>query len=232
MKLPSPVEEPFYFTYGKIIHKIAEEYVKGKEKTPLGKITLDVLEGRIPIGDNEDGSPKFAPKIPPEYLERLPEHIRALAKITTQLGTDGETEFEFLYDLEPPNKRCVKGFIDRLFKKGEKYCILDYKTSKRGMFRKTRGNIAKDLQLRTYARVVQKTLNVPAENIMAGLYYLEGGEIVGAKFSDKSLEQAEKELLYTFKQIENTPEDKAWGNVGEWCSRCDYRKMCPFYRMV
>jgi len=86
--------------------------------------------------------------------------------------------------------------------------------------------------LRAYARVIQRENDVPAKNIHAGLYYLEGAELVGARFTDKSLMKAEESLLYTYKQIENTPEDKAWGNVGRHCRRCDYVNRCPFHRLT
>jgi RecB family exonuclease len=231
LKLPSLEPEPFYFTYGSTIHKIAEEFVKAKGKKTLGRVALDVLEGKIPIKEGEDGSPIYAPSLPPEYKKRLPDHLKYLAKITDKIGMGGEVEHVFLFDLDPPNNRLVKGYIDRIISKDDNYFILDYKTSKKGLYRKTRGNITSDLQLQTYARVVQTEKNVPASKIYSALYYLEGGDLIGAKFSDQTLLNAEKSLLYTYKEIENTPEDKAWGNVGKWCSRCNYRKMCPFYRM-
>ena len=231
LKIPPPGEEPFYFTYGKLVHKISEEFVSRKGKTALGKVALLVLEGKIPI-DEKNGKPVFAPSLPAAYKKRLPGHIDAIAKITKQLGTSGIVEYEFLYDLDPPNKKFVRGFIDRIIKKKDNYFILDYKTSKKGIYRKTRSNIRSDLELRAYARVIQRENDVPAKNIYAGLYYLEGAELVGARFTDKSLMKAEESLLYTYKQIENTPEDKAWGNVGRHCRRCDYVNRCPFHRLT
>jgi CRISPR/Cas system-associated exonuclease Cas4 (RecB family) len=80
--------------------------------------------------------------------------------------------------------------------------------------------------------VVQKKFNAPADKIYAALYYLEGGNLVGAQFSQQSLELVEQELLQAYKEIENADPDKVWGNVGDHCARCKYRKICPFYRMV
>jgi CRISPR/Cas system-associated exonuclease Cas4 (RecB family) len=80
--------------------------------------------------------------------------------------------------------------------------------------------------------VVQKKFNAPADKIYAALYYLEGGNLVGAQFSQQSLELVEQELLQAYKEIENSDPDKVWGNVGDHCGRCKYRKICPFYRMV
>jgi len=86
------------------------------------------------------------------------------------------------------------------------------------------------LQLRTYARIVQKEFNVPAENINTALYYLEGGDLISTKFSQKSLEEAEKTLLDCYDEIYNFDPDNVWGNVGNHCFRCEYCKICPFFK--
>lgn len=230
LKIPSPIEEPFYFTYGKIVHKIAETYVENKKQIPLGQIALNIFDGKMPI--EEGNPPKYAPAtLPDDYRRRFAVHIKNLCKITDQLGFDGVVEYDFLYDLDPPNNRCVKGFIDRLIpKNNNKYVIIDYKTSKDSPYNKTQETIVHDLQLRIYARIIQKQKNIPAQNISAALYYLETGSLVGARFSEKSLAQAEEIFLNGYKQIENTNEHGVWGNVQNHCSRCDYRSICPFLK--
>lgn len=221
----------FYLTYGNVIHTIAEQYVANKGQRTLTEVTEDVIKGNIPIGEDKNGKKILAPKkIPPDYLKRMPEHLRSIQKITEQIGTEGWTEYSFEYDLDPPHNRRIKGVLDRLICKGGKYWIIDYKTSKKGFWRKK--NVTNDLQLRCYARVVQKEFNVPAEDIKAALYYLEGSELVAAKFSNQSLIEAEQELLSVYKQIENTNPDAVWGNVGSHCGRCSYRKICTFYKMT
>lgn len=222
--------EPFYFVYGKIIHKIAEDYVEAKGEKLLSEITTDVLQGRIPIERGE--VPKFAPPLPADYKRRMPGHLASIKKITDQMGFGGQLEHAFEYDLDPPNKKIVKGFIDRLINKGDYWFILDYKTTKKGKWRKDSQSIVHDLQLRTYARVVQKEFNVPADKIRCALYYLEGGNLVAAKYSDAALLSAEAELLEAYDEIKNLPPDMVKGNVGEHCVRCDWRNICPFYNMI
>ena len=225
-------ESPFYFTYGKIVRKIAEEYVEKKGARTLNEVAKDVLQGKISIERGEQGD-IFAPPLPEDYKARLPGHLRALQSLTDQIGMDGELEWPFYYDLDPPHGKHVKGFIDRLIQRGDKWFIIDYKTTKRGPWRKTAHNISHDLQLRTYGRIVQKTFNVPSENIRAALYYLEGGNLIATqRFTDNHLESAEKELLEAYKRIESTPPETAQGLLGDWCRRCDYRKMCPLYRLT
>ena len=70
--LKVPVEnEPFYFVYGKIIHKVAEVFVQSKGEMLTEEISRDILKGKIPLEKNKEGDPKFAPPLPDEYKKRL-----------------------------------------------------------------------------------------------------------------------------------------------------------------
>jgi ATP-dependent helicase/DNAse subunit B len=232
LNIKTEESEPFYFLYGNIVHRSAEEYVLSKGKKLITEIANEIIEGKIPL---EKKGFKKAPKkiiLPEEYKRKLPLHLAAIMKITEQIGFDGKTEYEFEYDLDPPNKRLIVGYIDRIIIKENKFWILDYKTTKKGWWRKDKNDILTDLQLRLYARVIQKQFNAQPENIKAGLYYVEGEELIGACFSSQSLAQAEKELLNAYLEIENMHPDDAWGRVGDHCKRCEYRKICPFYSLT
>ena len=125
----------------------------------------------------------------------------------------------------------VTGFIDRVIQKGEKFFLIDYKTTKKGKFRKNKATIKTDLQLRVYANVIRRDFGAKAENITAALYYLEGGDLFPARFSDASLDAAEAELLASYKYVESKDPDKIIANVGQHCERCDYRYSCPFVKI-
>lgn len=224
LKLPSPGPEPFYFTYGTIIHKIAETYVRKKGKTPIGDIAKDVMRGKIEISPG-----RKCPSIPPDYLKKMQKHLRAIQNLTEKIGPDGEVEYEFHYDLNPPHKRCVTGFIDRLIIRGTKAFIIDYKTTKKGKWRVNKETVQHDLQLRMYAKVVQRNFGLKAEDIKAALFYLEGEELVACSYNDASLQEVEKQLLDSYILIENADPDKVWGRVGWHCKTCDYATICPFY---
>jgi CRISPR/Cas system-associated exonuclease Cas4 (RecB family) len=226
-ELPSLEEDPIYFAYGSIIHKIAEKYTDFKGQVQISEIATDVLNGKISLGEG-----KKLVKLPAEYKGKIPEHIRAVKKISDQIGFDGYTEWNFNFDLDPPNNRIVTGYIDRLVERDGKFWILDYKTTKKGWWRKGPKDIANDLQLRTYARIVQKEFNADPSNIKAALYYLDGAELVGACFSEQSLDKVEEELLKYYLDIENTNPNGVVGNVGQHCSRCQYRQICPFYSLT
>jgi RecB family exonuclease len=223
-KIPNPGVEQFYFTYGKVIHKIAETYVGERAARSLAEISTDVLRGKIEI---EPG--KKAPPLPADYKRRMPGHLASIQKLTTQIGTDGILEYPFKFDLDPPHEKRAVGFIDRLILKGKSAFILDYKTTKKGPYRVNKSTVASDLQLRSYARVIQRDFNIKPENISAALYYLEGGDLVATKFNEESLASAEAELLDYYNKIQAHDPAKAWGTTGQHCARCEYNKMCPFY---
>ena len=224
LQIPAPGPEPFYFTYGKIVHKIAEEYVKLIDSSTIEQVALDVLHGKIPIEKE-----KKCPTLTPHYKKKLQSHLNAIKNLTKRIGGGGITEYEFKYDLDPPNQRHVFGFIDRLILKEDKAFIIDYKTTKKGKFRVTSQTVLEDLQLRCYARVVQREFNIKPENIKAALYYLEGENLIAANYSGDSLDRVEKELRDGFICIEEFDADKVWGNVGWHCKNCDYATMCHFY---
>ena len=224
LKLPRPGEEPIYFIYGKIVHKIAEEYVRLKGEQSVGDISKDVLRGKIEI---EDG--QVAPELPPDYKRKLTRHLRAIQNLTERIGYDGQLEYPFRYDLDPPHEKNIVGFLDRLIIRGDKAWIIDYKTTKKGKWRVNSTTVKQDLQLRAYARVVQREFGLKPENISAALYYLEGEEIVSAKYSEASLILVEKDLLDAYDEIKAADPDKVWGRVGWHCKNCDYATVCPFY---
>ena len=229
--LKVPVEGPVqpYFVYGKLVHKIAEVYIEEQGQRPIEDIAHDCLHGIIEV---EKG--QAPPVLEASYKKKLPEHIRNIKQLSDRIGFDGLLEYKFHYDLQPPDEHFITGFIDRLIIRGDKYFILDYKTTKKGFYRKNANTIRSDLQLRCYARVVQKEFNAKAENIRAALYYVDGngGDLIATKFSEESLISAEKELHDAYKQIIGTHPDDVYGRVNQQCKRCDYRPMCPFYSLV
>lgn len=227
LKLKSEEPEPYYFAYGTMIHKIAEEYTRAKGTRDLYDIAHDVLQGKILL----DGGMK-APPLQSNYKDRFPDHLYSIQKLMDSIGFEGHLELEFAHDLNPPNNYIFMGFMDRLIVKDDKAWVIDYKTTQVGSWRKTAANVAEDLQLRAYAVVVRAQLHIPAKNIKTALYYVDGGELVGATFSDETLDRTEKELLDTYTRIKGMDPGQVWGNPGEWCNRCDYRKICPFFSLA
>lgn len=224
LKVPRPGEEPIYFLYGTIVHKIAELYVENKEQIPIGEICKDVLRGKYEL---EGKQGPFV--LPEEYSKKLQKHLRAIQNLTNKIGSDGLIEHHFEYDLDPPNKKLVTGFIDRLIIKNDNAFIIDYKTTKKGKWRVNKETIKDDLQLKCYSRVVQRDFGIKPENIKAALFYLDGENLIGCQYSEESLMNVEEELKNAYMEIEKADPDKVWGRVGWHCKNCDYNTICPFY---
>jgi CRISPR/Cas system-associated exonuclease Cas4 (RecB family) len=224
-KMPYPDGEPYWFEYGKIVHKIAEEYVIHKGEKKLVEISNAVLSGEIEI---EEGVK--AGKVPPEYRKRLPGNLEAVAKLTDKVGFDGEIEHFFQYDLDPPNEKLIAGVLDRLIPKNGKFFIIDYKTTKKGRWRKTPRTIRKDLQLRTYAWAVQKKYDCPIDKIRGALHYVEGGDLVATRFNQAGVDAAIAVLGQAYDEIKATDPNSVWGRTGWHCKNCEYKSQCPYYR--
>ena len=227
LKIVSDEPEKPWFAYGKLVHKIAEVYVQEQGQKPIEEIATACLNGTIEV---EKGQPPV--KLSAEYKKKLPAHCRGIKDISDKIGYDGKIEHKFHFDLNPPHQHYITGFIDRLVIRGDRYFILDYKTTKKGNYRKNNNTIRYDLQLRCYARVVQKEFGAKPENIFAALYYLEGNELVSTGFNEASLASAEKELHDAYLHITNTHPNDVYGRMGDQCNRCEYRKICPVFKLT
>jgi CRISPR/Cas system-associated exonuclease Cas4 (RecB family) len=197
-----------------------------KGEVSIGEIAKDVLRGKYDLDDHG----RKCPPIEEEYQKKFQRHLRAIQHLTDRIGAEGITEHRFEYDLDPPNNRNILGFIDRLIIKNGKAFIIDYKTTKKGKWRVNKETVKYDLQLRAYARVVQKEFGIAPQNIRAALYYVEGKNLIGCIYTEESLVKAEQELLASYKMIEASDPDKVWGKVGWHCKNCDYATICSFYK--
>lgn len=228
MKLKSPVPEKPWFKYGKAVHVIAEKYVEGRGQISINEIANDVLNKKIAIEKDKNGEDVFCPDLSRSYKDRFPTHIKNIEKITKNFGFEGRTEIPFNYDLDPPNNKIVKGFIDRLIVKDNLWIILDYKTTKPGIWRKNENTIKSDLQLRMYAKVINKQFQVDPKNIKGALFYLDDAKLVPTGFTQESIDSAERELLNIYNNIANQDPATVIGNYGDHCGLCDYNTICPY----
>ena len=62
LKIVSDEPTADHFTYGKIVHKIAESYVELKGKVKISQIAKDLLEGKFFLEGNS-----YSPPLPPQY---------------------------------------------------------------------------------------------------------------------------------------------------------------------
>jgi CRISPR/Cas system-associated exonuclease Cas4 (RecB family) len=205
---------------------MAEQYVLEKGSRTLNEVSSSILNGEIEV---EKGVK--APSLPPDYKKRLPGHLRAIDSLTKKIGFDGELEFPFDLDLDKPNNKMIAGVIDRLILKDDKCFIIDYKTTKRGKWRKDAISIKKDLQLQVYAWAVHQIYKVDYDKIRGALYYLEGGNLIATKFSEKSVNTVVKDMTIVYDEIKAFDPNLVVGTTGDHCARCDYRSVCQFYAL-
>ena len=227
LKLIPEKETPEYFAYGKIVHKAAELYVQQKGKVSIEEIANNILNGSILV--EEANGQNTNVNLSTNYLQKLPLHLKNVKYISDKIGYDGHLEWPFKIDIDPPNNKLLIGFIDRLIIRGDKYFILDYKTTKKGKWRKTPANIQMDLQLRCYGRIIQKEFGAKPENIRAALFYLDGANLISTTFNSYLLESAEQELLDAYNNIVRTSPEMAVARTGFHCKNCDFNNICPFY---
>jgi len=233
LKVPPPGKQPEYFLYGKLIHKIIEEYTKTGGAGDLKKIRRECLNGDILLEDSlPEDTPPPKSQLSKSYLNKITKHLESFLKFANKCGYEGLCEWKFKHDLDPPNQKYAFGFIDHLKEKDGTYLIVDYKTTKKGRWRKTKKDAHTDLQLQCYSMAVSRKFGAPASKIYASLMYLEGCELVGATFTDETLDQVEANLLKTYNAIEQSDPDTVKGWVGNHCDRCDYADMCPFYSLI
>jgi len=173
---------PFYFTFGKLVHRIIEEHTRAKGKLTIQQIKNDILSGKLEF---EPG--KEAPTLDSPSQKRLALHLGNYMRLADKIGYEGEIEWPFLIDLDTPNNRCIKGFLDRLIIKDGKAFILDWKTTKPSKWRKDSSTITKDLQLACYCWIINKEFGIAPKNIKAALYYLEDAKLVPVTYSEATL---------------------------------------------
>ena len=227
---PSPEAEPPYFLYGSLVHKIAQEYVESKGKRNINDIKNDCLNGVILLEANQDTIPRKA--LPIEYQNKLSKHLVALMKSFAKFGFDGECEYAFDYDINPPHQQHVNGKIDRLIQKDGKVVIIDYKTTKSGFWQKSKKDIIDDIQLQCYTMVVCERFKMTPENVFSALYYLDNENFIGAQFSRTTLDKCRENLIKIYNEIETSDPDKVMGSVGKQCDRCEFRTLCPALRII
>lgn len=221
------VETPFYFTFGKIVHRVIEEHTRAKGSKSINQAKSEILSGKVELEPS-----KKCPPLDNSAHVSLSTHLNNYMKLAEKIGYDGEIEWPFYLDLDPPNQRKLKGFIDRLIIKDGKASIIDYKTTKPSKWRKDHTNIGKDLQLACYCWIIMKEFGIEAKNIKAALYYLADAKLVPVRFSEKTLLGVPDRLVEVYKEIETYDADRVFGRVGDHCRRCDFRKLCPFYSLI
>src|SRR5581483_9800835 len=95
LELKPNKETPIYFTYGKLVHRIIEDYTKSGGKSNINQIAKDLIDGKLELQSGE-----FGVKLPSEYKNKLFIHIKNFLKLCDKIGFDGKVEYPFNVDLD------------------------------------------------------------------------------------------------------------------------------------
>ena len=88
LKVETDVEEPFYFTYGKIVHRIAEKYVDYKGKKEIG-------EGIVIVFASKDGKIGLAAGVTSKLTSKYDavKFVKTGSEIVGGKGGGGRADF-------------------------------------------------------------------------------------------------------------------------------------------
>lgn len=212
--LKIPVAPKHALSFGNTIHETLKEFHTQKmfDKNPTLEELLKIYEKNwIPLGYLDEKHRNLRFESGKKLLEGYYEKNKALE--VKHLGL--EKSFNLMVD-------GVKlyGKIDRVdeLPNGD-IEIIDYKTGSS----KEQGDADKDAQMTIYAMAAKEALKLELKCLT--FYYVESGEKVSTKRTDKQIE-AEKEKIKEV--VKDMKKGKFEATPGRHCSWCDYKDICPF----
>lgn len=207
--------EETYFTLGKCVHHALEFFLQpGSAADDPQELFLSEARrvGLLDMQLIKDG--KRIIKVFMENLQRegMPDVLET------------EMEFDFYTDLGVP----LFGYIDRVDKIDDQSVkITDYKT---GNYVPTQAEAEADLQLPVYhIAVVQKYPWV--KNVELCYHYLKTNTRLSFRITQQRIEETLEYLHHVYQSIIDHP-GGARGKVSMFCSYCDYKTICPEYKLV
>lgn len=134
---------------------------------------------------------------------------------------------EIAFQAEIGDDMSIRGVIDRVIS-GTKggILVLDYKTSKR---EKTKIDLFKDSQLKSYTYVCSKLYKVPINNITAGHYYPLTNNLVTIQYQLPSINSHIKEVKETIWRIRKCKLTDCTPRLNQYCNWCAYKNICPLF---
>lgn len=116
------------------------------------------------------------------------------------------------------------GSIDRIDQKEDKtYEIIDYKT---GEGKNKQKEIDKDAQLSIYAIAVKEAVGINPD--LLSLYFIERNEKASTRRTDEELKAKKEEIIKTVGDIQKSDFP---GKFGPWCEWCEFKRICPVYKV-
>ena len=209
-----PVAPNHSLSFGNTIHETLKEFHTQKMfgKNPSLEDLLKIYERNwIPLGYLDDKHRKLRFESGKELLTKYFEKNKDIT--SKHIGL----EKSFNLDIEGIK---LKGKIDRIDELPDgKIEIIDYKTGSI----KTQKEVDQDTQMTIYTMAATEALKIKPD--ILSLYYVESGEKLSTKRTQKQV-GAEKETIKDV--VKGIKENSFEANPGKHCTWCDYKNICPF----
>jgi len=214
LKIPVPPARAQSF--GMTMHRVLRDFHRLPKKQQRLKNLLDLYERHwIPLGyegvEDQRLAKREGEKILRNYFKT---HRRKL----------GEPVFlEKSFGLKVDDV-LLAGFIDRIDKTDQGFEIIDYKTADKAASQK---KADQDEQLTIYALAAREALKIKPDSL--ALYFLKQNEKITTKRTAEQLEKEKERIVETAKVIRksNFP-----AKPGILCHYCDFRGICPAYKLA
>lgn len=201
-----------YFDLGGTVHNVIEEL----SKRIIQGEAIDIDLGKKYLEAFWKSTGYKTEKEEREAKDDAVEILKIFLKEQEEMDTEIiEAEKSFTIKL---GDHSIRGFIDRIDKKGDDYIIWDYKTSRNTI---SENQLRKDFQLLTYDMAAQQLFGKRAK--IVGLWYLRQNKKVVIEPKEEDIEEIKREILSTIKSIlnEDFNPKPGWG-----CNNCDYAILC------
>jgi DNA helicase-2/ATP-dependent DNA helicase PcrA len=196
---------------GNLCHKVLEIFHRQYIQEPIPKTKYGKLMGSA----FEEARKEFdtTKKIEDEAFVLLKDYLATLSKSPIPKVKDVEVPFEFNLD----DTVIIRGFIDRIDLIGERFRIVDYKTTKNVKY-------LEPFQLNLYGLWLHKEYPNLKDFDASYVLLRHKSKTKDYTFNLKDLDRIHKELLAYANKIKN---EVAWNtNPSPLCRFCDFYEVC------
>ena len=195
--------------FGSYIHEIFELGVEAISIGELERIAKE-LKGKYSF----DAS----------YNPKVKTCLKNFLRLNSSLSEVGHAELRLTEDLG-----CVKhlSIIDRVVKgKNGGILVLDYKTGKR---EKSKFDLFKCTQGRSYTYAVHKELGVPLNKITFAHYYPLTDNLVTVSYSPADIADNNRKIVEDAWKIKKAKVEDLIPSENQYCNWCGYKSVCPIF---
>lgn len=196
--------------WGSYIHKIFEEGYELQDINELAKVANDLR-------------PNYVFK--ESKLKTLPKFLKNFLRFNAKIYKTLEVEYKFKVEFE--SGMTLNGIIDRIAQtKDGKLVVIDYKT---GKGRKNKLELAKDVQLLSYAYAIGRKYKIGVDKILVCHYYPEDDKLVGLVYTNRDISAFLYRMKQQFWDIRKKKAADCKPSTSGLCDWCGFKEICPAF---